>query len=70
MKGEVMNDIVTVRIEHRNWRGVLQDKSEEFDVDVDNPNEINTRIKQFISTKTIFPDDSIKANAKWVRWRD
>ena len=70
MKGEVMNDIVTVRIEHRNWRGVLQDKSEEFDVDVDNPYEINARIKQFISTKTIFPADSIKANAKWIRWRD
>ena len=44
-----MNDIVTVRIEHRNKNGDLQDKSEEFDVEVNNPYEINTRIKQFIS---------------------
>ena len=59
MKGEVMNDIATVVIEHRNSDDDLQGRTGEFDVFVNDPYEINQRIKQFIRTSTIFPSDKI-----------
>lgn len=54
-----MNDIATVVLEHRNRFGDLQAKSSEFDVFVNDPYEINDRLKPFIRTKTIFPSDYI-----------
>jgi hypothetical protein len=54
-----MNDIATVVLEHRNSNGDLQAKSLEFDVFVNDPYEINDRLKPFIRTKTFFPSDYI-----------
>ena len=54
-----MNNIATVVLEHRNSNDDLQEKSLEFDVFVNDPYEINDRLKRFIRTTTIFPSDYI-----------
>lgn len=59
MKGEHMNDIATIVIEHRNSADELVDQSDPFDADRNKPWEITARINEFIQTKSIFPTDSI-----------